>query len=544
MKNPNPARLTFPRGYRIPAVIAVLAALAGTLFLLESREPSPDRSGPRVLILHDRGKPRTWLGEIYSLKLENLLGHFDAHVTRKALEDYQSADIDSHDATFYLASEWNEEPLPFIFERELAYTTRPFVWVGLNLWRYGWDFERDTHSTPFVSKYGFRLESWSGELHPTVAYKNTELQKEPFDPGLTRLEILDSAKAVVHATCKDLDGRDWPYVVQSGNFWFVGDMPLISTTPENRSLAFADLLHDMLGIPHVEKHLAYFRIEDVSPVADIDILAGLGSTLAELNVPFTVALIPEYRDWSGVYNEGTLEVQRMSGKSSVTAEIQRWLHMGAQVVQHGTTHQVDGILNPFTGASGDDYEFYRVSADEFGFITLVGPLPKDSRASARNRANRGLNILRAAGLQPVAWLTPHGLASPAAYKAIAEIHPVACDRAVFFFKDEQGNTQVTELDAPFIYKDTYGLVRIPETLGQIDPWGWHDIQPPSMPVDLVRRAKALKVVRDGWAGFYCDWYTDPELIRQTVEGIKAIGYEFVPIGPTSRSLEQRPTSPE
>lgn len=540
MKNQNAFRRAFQRTHPLAAALTMAALGAGAFLLLGSKEPEPARAGPKVLVLYDRGQPWTWLGEIHSLKLENLLGHFDARVTRKPLADYKSADLDSHDATFYLASAWKEGPLPVLFERELDRTSKPFVWVGLNLWQYGWDFERDTPRESFVSNYGFSIDSWSGENHPTVFYKNTELQKEPFDPGLTRVGIVDPDKAVVHATCRDLDGNEWPYAVQSGHFWFVADMPLISTTCENRSLAFADLLHDMLDIPHEEIHLAYFRIEDVSPVADVGMLEHLGATLDTLDVPFTVAIIPEYRDWSGVYNGGTLEIERLTEKNPVTREIHRWIDMGAEVVQHGTTHQADGILNPYTGASGDDYEFYRVSADEFGFLTLVGPVLNDSRAWARSRANRGFNILRNAGLRPVAWLTPHGLASPVDYKAIAEIHPLACDRAVFFFEDSQGNTQVTELDAPFVYKDTYGLVRIPETLGEIDPWGWYDIQPPSLPSDLVRRAKALKVVRDGWAGFSSSWFIDPALIRETVEGIKALGYEFVSIGgDPAGSLEKR-----
>lgn len=528
-KPPASSSASRPR-YPIHAALTALALLAGALFLLASKETEVRHSGPAVLILYDREEPRAWVGEIYSLKLENLLGHFDARVTKKALADYKPNDLDAHDATFYVASEWNETPLPTILERDLERTNKPFVWVGLNLWRYGWDFERDMPRVSFVSRLGFRLDSWSGEHHPTVVYKDTELEKEPYDPGLTRVEIVDPSKVVAHAVCRDLDGREWPYILQSGHFWFVADMPLISTTYENRSLAFADLLHDMLGIHHEENHRAYFRIQAISPVADIHVLRELGETLDDLDVPFTVALIPEYRDWTGVYNGGTLEVERITDKNPVTHEIQRWIDKGTQIVQHGTTHQADGILNPFTGASGDDFEFYRVSADEFGFLTLLGPVKGDSRAWARSRANRGRTILETAGIKPVAWLTPNGLASPVDYKAIAEIHPIACDRAVFFSKDSQGNMQISELNAPYVYKDTYGLVRIPDTLGPIDPWGWHDINAPSMPEDLVRRAKALKVVRDGWAGFFCTWYIDPALIRESVEGIKALGYEFVPLG--------------
>jgi len=48
----------------------------------------------------------------------------------------------------------------------------------------------------------------------------------------------------------------------------------------------------------------------------------------------------------------------------------------------------------------------------------------------------------------------------------------------------------------------------------------------------LQRAKALKVVRDGWAGFYFHWYLDPQFLRETVEGLKALGYEFTPLNGT------------
>ncbi len=532
MTNPSASNLPLSRGYRIPATLAAIALITGAFFLLESQEPGGNRKGPRVLVLHDQPITRSWLGDIYSLKLENLLGHFDARVTNKPVGDYESSDIDRHDATFYIGSEWREGPLPFLFQRELRLTKKPFVWVGLNLWQYGWDFERDMPCDAFVSNYGFRLASWSGENHPIVTYKNTELKKDPFDPGLTRVEIEDTNKVIIHATCRDLDGRNWPYVVQSGNFWFVADLPLISTTYENRSLAFVDLLHDMLGIPHEESHLAYFRIEDVSPVADVEILEGLGRSLEELDVPFAVALIPEYRDWSGVYNDGVPETVRVTKNSPVTAEVKRWTTFGGQILQHGTTHQIDGLLNPYSGVSGDDYEFYRVTADEFGFLSLVGPLPGNSIANAKKRVNREKKLLLNAGFTPVGWLTPHYLSTPEGYKAFASIYPFACDRSILFFKDSQGVTQASELNSPYIYRDTYGLKRIPETIGYIDPWGWYEIQPPSLPNDLLQRAKALKVVRDGWAGFYFHWYLDPQFLRETVEGLKALGYEFTPLNGT------------
>ena len=85
------------------------------------------------------------------------------------------------------------------------------------------------------------------------------------------------------------------------------------------------------------------------------------------------------------------------------------------------------------------------------------------------------------------------------------------------------------MNSPFVYTDTYGLKRIPETIGYIDPFGWYELQPATLSGDLIKRAEALKVVRDGWAGFYFHWYLDPAELEKTVNGLKALGYSFVPL---------------
>ncbi len=487
---------------------------------------------PSVLVVYDNDGQYGWLGSVYAVKLQNLLGHFEAKVTLKPLATYVTGDIAKYDATFYLGSVWNETPLPAIFQADIDSTTKTFVWMGVNLWRYAWDLSTYAPKQAFTDKYGFRLLSYSGETHPKVIYKDTELLKEPFDLGLSRVEVVDEVKAKVLATCLDNTGKAWPYIVQSSNFWFVGDMPMVSTTFENRSLAFQDLLHDMLGIQHAEQHRAYFRIEDVGPEADVPTLANLRQALKAAAVPFTISMIPRYRDWSGIYNNGIAETVKVTANSTFTKEMKLWVQTGGQVLQHGTTHQIDGLMNPYTGVSGDDYEFYRVTADAEGRLTLVGPLTGDSTTWARNRVINGQNILKNAGFNPVGWLTPHYLASSTDYKVFASLYPFACDRAIFFFPDGQGVTQATELNSPYIYRDTYGLKRIPESIGYIDPVGWYELQPPTLSGDLIKRAKALKVVRDGWAGFYFHWYLDPTELGKTITGLKELGYQFVPLNGT------------
>lgn len=530
------------RRTRRPRLLWLLITVLTVTVLLPSgmgQTPTPSPTAtpaaltaPSVLILYDNEGPYGWLGEMYSLRLTNLLSHFDARVTKKSFTAYVQGDLEKYDATLYLGSVWNQDPIPVVFQTDLAATAKIFVWVGVNLWRYAWDMATYAPQQSFVDKYGFMLMQYSPDSHPTVTYKSTLLKKDPWDMTLSHLEIRDPLKAVVHATCQDATGVSWPYIVQSGNFWVVADMPLISTTFENRSLAFEDLLHDMLRSNHPEKHRANVRIEDISMGTPMEELTAVRAKLATLNIPFQISLIPEYHDPLGVYNNGVPEVLKIARNNALAKEMALWVKAGGQVLQHGTTHHVDGLINPYTGVSGEDYEFYRVTADAIGALTIIGPVPGDSATWARQRVLAGQKLIKNAGLTPVGWLTPHYLASAVDYKEFAKIYPFACDRAIFYVDDSTGKSQALELNSPYIYKDTYGIKRIPESVGWIDLEGWLHLQPPNLPADVIRHAAALKVVRDGWAGCYYHTYIDPELLGEMVNGLKGLGYEFVPLSGT------------
>ncbi|MFZ4775962.1 MAG: DUF2334 domain-containing protein [Terrimicrobiaceae bacterium] len=491
-------------------------------------------TAPNVLILYDSDGTFGWLGDMYSLRLTNLLSHFDAKVTRKSFSAYVQGDLAKYDATFYLGSVWNQEILPTVFQTDLSATTKTFVWLGVNLWRYAWDMSTYGPQQSFVDKYGFMLMQWSPDNHPTVTYKATVLKKDPYDMALSHFEVRDPLKAVVRATCQDASGISWPYAIQSGNAWFFADMPLVSTTFENRSLAFEDLLHDILASNHAENHRAYVRIEDISMGTPETELTAVRAKLTALKIPFMISLIPEYHDPLGVYNNGVPEILKIAKNNALAKEMLLWVKAGGQILQHGTTHNVDGLINPYTGVSGEDYEFYRVTADAIGALTIVGPLSNDSATWAKQRVLAGQKLIKNAGLTPVGWLTPHYLASDVDYKEFAKIYPFACDRSILFVKDSTGKTQALELNSPFIYTDTYGIKRIPESCGWIDLEGWLNLQPPILPADIIRNAQALKVVRDGVAGFYYHTYRDPALLEEVVTGFKAIGYTFVPLSGTMK----------
>jgi len=507
------------------AVIVLLSVFAAPCGLRAQTVPA----APAVLVLYDNEGQWGWLGEMYSLRLTNLLSHFNAKVTKKGLGSYVQGDMEKFDATFYVGSNWSQEALPVAFQTDLVSTTKTFVWAGINLWRYAWDPVTSVPQQTFITQYGFSLLQWSGDNHPTVTYKATVLKKDPYDMALCHVQVLDPTKAVVRATCQDAAGVSWPYILQCGKFWYIADNPLISTIFENRSLAFEDLLHDMLGVVHAESHRANVRIEDISMATPTADLTAVRKALTALKIPFAISLIPEYHDLKGVYNNGVSQNLKVTKNSALAKEMLAWVKLGGQILQHGTTHNMDGFINPYSGVSGDDYEFYRATADSLGHLTLIGPVPGDSATWARARVLSGQTTLKNAGLTPVGWLTPHYLASPVDYVEFAKIYKFACDRSILYVNDSTGKVQALELNSPYVYTDTYGIKRIPESCGWIDLEGWLHLIPPTLPADIIQHAKALKVVRDSWAGFYYHTYVPTSNLTDSVNGLKALGYTFVPL---------------
>src|SRR5581483_9040335 len=58
---------------------------------------------------------------------------------------------------------------------------------------------------------------------------------------------------------------------------------------------------------------------------------------------------------------------------------------GGTAIMHGYTHQYSNVANPYTGISGDDFEFYRVTQNPDHTPNFVGPIPGDSTAWALSR---------------------------------------------------------------------------------------------------------------------------------------------------------------
>lgn len=557
-----------------------LIALALVLMVLSLLERAHGQTPPRALVLHDQpiGKPFQNLGKAYAIMLANLLGHWDAQIDVVATHDYQQGATERYDATFYIGA-WFDHPLPQHLLEDLYRTERTVVWFKYNFWQMarvqGFDSE---------ARWGFRMvgnRSLEGspaaalpDFFDTVHYQGQALRKyyawssatgQIFaDPDVGLVEITDADRAQALATIENrATGARVPYVMRAGNFWYVADSGFSYIGPRDRYLVVADLLHEMLGESPAARELreqagarpALVRLEDVHALTNTVHLRTLTDLFASgadplggqaQAIPFSIALIPRYRDPLGRYNASQPLDIRLRKALGLRTELAHAQERGGALIMHGFSHQYQHYLNPHSAVSGDDFEFWDIVRNQ--------PFSMDSPNEWRRRIDQGIRELRDAGFSAFAFETPHYQASPNAYRAIASRFPTVYERAVYYTSDRPRLT-LDVFDKDFavgqffpytIRRDWYGRKVLPENLGNIE-YDISDIDPTSnfdyTWQDLLTNANILRaVVRNGIASFFfhpfwLESFTRPDGtsyphdgladLQKVLTGLREMGFEFV-----------------
>ncbi|MDE2606350.1 MAG: DUF2334 domain-containing protein [Burkholderiales bacterium] len=517
---------------------------------------APAQAGPRVLALYDapQGTPYDKLGFAYAIMLRNLLGHFDAQVDLQPVGSYTAGSLANYDATFYLGAIY-DNPIPAAFLADAAVATKPLVWFKYNLWQLAWNSAYNFQATRGIAFQGLRgfnappsAANPSPGFFDTVKFKGLNFVKYyafnsatgvvSADPDIGVTAVTDPTKATVPVSvANSVTGEVAPYMIRSGNFWYVADMPFSFIGPRDRYLVFADQLHDMLGINHAESHQAMVRLEDVGAMVTVSSMKKLSDYLYQRHIPFSVAVIPHYMDPLGVYNGGVPMDVSLSQATNLKTSLDYALQRGGDLVMHGFTHQYDAMRNPHTGVSGDDFEFWNIVANS--------PVAEDSTSWTLGRLNSGLTELTANGYKVFAWETPHYQASATASRAFAQKFAKTYQRVVYYTADQPDFTASVARDYavgqifPYpVRTDYYGQRVLPESLGNIE-YDIHLIDPTSnynyTAQDIITNAAYVKTVRDGVASwFFHPFWLDPDLgvpgftdFKTTITGITNLGFTWV-----------------
>ncbi|GAA2621683.1 hypothetical protein GCM10010399_61020 [Dactylosporangium fulvum] len=479
----------------------------------------------KTLLLYDTTGPYGFLGEQYAIVTANLASHF-GDWTAQPVVDYRAGDLDAYQAVIYLGSTY-DEPLPTAFLDDVTATTKPVVWIYDNIWQLT---ARDPN---FGTTRGFTWTSFDVSQVAKVNYKGRTFTRDPQNgAGIMGTTIYDASKVSVVADAVRNDSSTLPWGVRSGNFWYLGEVPYAYMSADDRYVAFADLLYDVLAPQTTERHRALVRIEDVGPDADPAELRRITNYLYSKGIPFTVAVYSRYRDPNGALSGGVAEDYTLADRPLVVAELKYMQSHGGTLLMHGYTHQFESAINPYNGVSADDFEFYMAHVNENDSVIYDGPVPGDSQAWAQSRIDSAFAAFAAAGLnKPTIFEFPHYAGSDADNRAVAANFKTRYDRGLYPVGALRGGTldytRIIGQFFPYTVRDIYGVVTVPENVGNIElePFNNH---PAHLPADIVKSAQLNLAVRDGVASFFFHPYVDLSYLQATVEGIQATGYTFVP----------------
>ncbi len=479
-----------------------------------------------TLVLYDTTGPYSFLGELYAIGSGNLASHFGPW-TAKPIGSYVCGDANAYRAVIYIGSTY-DEPIPTCMLDDVLTTTHPVLWASYNLWQLT---NRATQAT-FSATRGFMWTGFDFASVGEVQYKGQSLTRYAANgSGILNVTISNPALATVLATAVRADGTTLPWAVRAGNLTYVGESPFGYLSESDRVLIYGDLMFDLLAPTTVERHRATVRLEDITPLNDPAELRAIADYLYSRGVPFGVGVVPQYRDPRGYYNGSVPENVALRNAPELVSALRYLQTRGGVLVMHGQTHQWNGGLNPYTGVTGDDTEFYRVIENADKSLTYQGPLPEDSLTWATGRMATGLNQFRQAGLtQPAIFEFPHYAASVNSFQAAATRFTTRWERSFYFRGLLSGGpidyTHPFGQLFPYIVRDAYGTRVLPENLGNVEPEPF-EIFPARLPAEIVAAARRNLVVRDGIAGFYFHPFFDIAYLRETVEGMQALGYTFV-----------------
>jgi hypothetical protein len=241
-------------------------------------------------------------------------------------------------------------------------------------------------------------------------------------------------------------------------------------------------------------HYALVRLEDVNPASDITSLEDCIELLKSKNIPFSIALIPIYKNPEKdvtIYLHEKPELVRLIKDS------------GATIVLHGCTHQYDG-------ETGIDFEFW----DE----TSNAPLEINNTEYATSKIELALEELKRCNLSAEIWETPH-------YTSTYEVAGVV---SRYFSKIYEGYDRK-------LTKNEFGQIVVPANLDYVK-----GEQPVQSVFEILAKAENISSSDDEdiVSSFFYHPFLGTDYLRMLIGGLKKQGYKFV--GPEECILSVKP----
>lgn len=535
---PPPPRAALPRrAFKVVSAAAIavpprasLAKAAAPQAVNQYAGAPGANANQNTLVLYDSTGQWGWLGEAYGVMAGNLASHGSKYTLQPAA-GYVAGELNSYTGLIYVGSTY-DEPLPTAFLDDVLATSKPVLWMNDNIWQLA------ARASDFAGQYGFTPNYFDFSNTLTVTYKGVDLQRNALSvpTGLLQTVINDPTKAQALAIAtNDVSGTiNW--ATRGGNLTYIGEIPFSYAGMNDRYLVAADLIGNVSNPTMPSRKRALVRIEDVSFDDDPADLRAVANYLYSKHVPFSVAVIPYYRDPKGAYNNGVPVQKHLYQASKLVSALRYMQSRGGTLLMHGYTHQYSNLNNPYTGVSADDFEFYRAHISPDNYVTYDTPVAEDSTQWAQARIVSGMAEFVLAGLSvPTIFEPPHYAASAVDYKVFQPAFTARYDRGFYpgnWCPNGICGTGTADYSKaygqffPYLVRDIYGSVVIPEGLGNVELVEFNH-NPPRLPADILNSAHANTVIQDGVQSFFFHPYLDINYLKQVVEGLQAMGYTFV-----------------
>ncbi len=487
--------------------------------LSETAQFPPAKS---VVVYYEDDPTQEWnYGITYAILMRNLLGHFSTVVTLANIKDYKSGDLNCYDSAIYIGSLY-DYPLSDAFSWEVLNTSKPFMWINYNIWKL---FEKLDWNAE--AKLGFKY-LYVDKITPfnKIIYKEQDLPRLDTDVEYNMVSIDVGSQCSVGAYI-ELQQKEQlvkaPYSIRCGNFYYMAQNPFANFFASY--LVVADTLHDFLSTKVQPSMRALIRFEDLTPGnVNYEVLRREVDTLNKMGIPFAFGVIPVNYDPLGVTGKPGKLIP-LHKDFLLQDLIHYMISKGGIPIMHGYTHQHDTN-------SAMDFEFWNGKEDK--------PFPEDGYDWALDRIDKGIEEYKTVlGFSPVIWETPHYLASPNTYFAVASRFSVVYERLPAFnslaipkagASINYSNVKNISITVPYqLFNSFYGFRVLPENLGYLERGGIPELGFPPTPQGKSDLAQMYTVVRDGVVSFiFHHWQPEADLY-ETIQSIQKLGYTFVSV---------------
>lgn len=313
-----------------------------------------------------------------------------------------------------------------------------------------------------------RFKEWT--YINTVTIRSIENFELSVPKEILHMKVPEDAKILAYGRQFN---QKYPVIIEDGSSSFF----TISDFYTEEKYVITNALFDLFDVKKPTNHVAYIRLEDISPASDPDLVLEAGNYLLDREIPVYLAVIPVY------INNETGKVVKLSEVPKLTDALKSLVNRGAFVISHGYTHTYrytetgegfefwDSVLNqPITTLNTEEQTEKIKRTEQFAgleeYESYFNKYRTIETSYIETKLQSSIHSLTKLGFAPVAFEAPHYTMSSNGYKVTSN-----------YFSAIFGQVQLSDknwevMSAPlFVSKPSVlnGMTLYPETIGFVDP---------------------------------------------------------------------------